>query len=119
MFPIFQTEISYKLYKNEGNVKRTVLSLLLLSAYSFAEIPTYSTGYRILQFNGAPMNTEYGHNSPCVVDWNEDGKKDLIVGEFKSAKMKYYENIGENSAPVFGEGVYLQADGKDIVVEKG
>lgn len=99
-------------------MKRVLLMLLCFTTLVVGEIPTYNNSI-VLKFNGEPMNTEYGHNSPCVVDWNGDGKKDLLVGEFHSQKLKYYENIGENENPKFGEGVYMQADGEDITVKAG
>ncbi len=99
-------------------MKFTLLMLLSFSVLVYSQIPSYDQSI-VLKFNGEPMNTEYGNNSPCVVDWNGDGKKDLLVGEFHSEKLKYYENIGENANPVFGEGVYLQADGEDIMVKAG
>jgi hypothetical protein len=53
------------------------------------------------------------------VDWNGDGKQDLLLGQFSSGKVRFYENIGENFAPVFGDPVYLQADGSDISLSSG
>lgn len=99
-------------------MKSVLIVILSITAVALAQIPTYNN-YIILKFNGEPMKTEYGHNSPCVVDWNGDGKKDLLVGEFHSQKLKYYENIGENANPIFGEGEYMQADGVDIEVKAG
>lgn len=37
---------------------------------------------------------------PCVVDWNRDGKKDLIIGH-SGGTLFYYENIGTDSSPQF------------------
>ena len=39
---------------------------------------------------------------PFVVDWNEDGKKDLIIGN-GDGNVFFYENIGINEKPVFLE----------------
>lgn len=44
---------------------------------------------------------------PFVVDWDEDGNKDLIVGEQSptspnTGNVRIYINQGTNSAPVFG-----------------
>ena len=44
---------------------------------------------------------------PFIVDWNEDGKKDLIVGEQSpqspnTGNVRIYLNEGTNAAPVFG-----------------
>lgn len=56
--------------------------------------------------------------TPCAVDWNEDGKKDLLVGSF-SGRIDYFENIGTDKAPVLKASVYLQAAGTDILLSAG
>ena len=38
--------------------------------------------------------------SPFIVDWDEDGKKDLIVGA-GDGKLYYYRNVGTNEKPLF------------------
>lgn len=53
--------------------------------------------------------------APLVVDWNRDGRKDLLVGT-ASGTVKLYLNSGSEEAPVFAEGVFLQADGAPISV---
>ena len=50
---------------------------------------------------------------PCVVDWNGDGKKDLLVGQ-SFGKIRLYLNQGTDNAPVFKSFTYLQAGGKVI-----
>lgn len=49
-------------------------------------------------------------SSPRVVDWNNDGKKDLIVGE-REGKVFIYINSGTNAAPVFNGSTLLQVGG--------
>lgn len=39
--------------------------------------------------------------SPDVVDWNNDGKKDLLVGTFHSGAVYLFLNQGTDAAPVF------------------
>jgi len=52
-----------------------------------------------IQANG--VNIDVGSNScPVIVDWNEDGKKDLVVGNQES-QVRVYLNTGSNAAPVF------------------
>lgn len=49
---------------------------------------------------------------PLVFDWNNDGKKDLLIGENSGGTngyVKYYENIGTDARPLFGSPVYIQA----------
>lgn len=40
------------------------------------------------------------HSSPAIVDWNGDGKKDLVVGNQKG-EVYVFLNIGEDSVPEF------------------
>jgi hypothetical protein len=45
-------------------------------------------------------------SSPACVDWNRDGRKDLIVGD-GYGKIVYFENKGADEAPLFDGSVYL------------
>jgi len=64
--------------------------------------------------NGSPIRLTVGHANPLVTDWDGDGLKDLIIGQYSGGKMRLYINEGSNPAPVFGTFTYLQADGTDI-----
>lgn len=46
--------------------------------------------------------------APFVVDWNNDGRKDLVVGQ-SDGMVKLFANVGLEEAPVFDEGVELLA----------
>ncbi len=50
---------------------------------------------------------------PVAVDWNGDGKLDLISGN-SAGYIQYFENTGTPSAPVFEDRGYLAAGGKVI-----
>ena len=93
--------------------------LVLLAAGAFAQTPEFDVPVA-LEANGTPINVGTGGNaSPFMIDWNGDGKQDLLLGQYLSGKVRYYENIGENFDPVFGDFVYLQADGADISLTYG
>lgn len=72
-----------------------------------------------LEADGKTIDIRIGHLVPCVTDWNNDGKKDLIIGQFSEGKIRVYMNGGTDSAPVFAEFSYLQADGRPIRLEAG
>lgn len=54
-------------------------------------------------------------SSPVVVDWNNDGMKDLLVGT-GTGEVLLYLNTGSETAPVFGEGVAITSAGAAIGV---
>jgi len=54
--------------------------------------------------------------SPHVVDWNRDGKKDLLVGS-EDGRVFFYPNTGTDGKPCFAEGIPLKAGGD--ILDKG
>ncbi|OGB65655.1 MAG: hypothetical protein A2Y94_15495 [Caldithrix sp. RBG_13_44_9] len=51
--------------------------------------------------------------SPVVVDWNNDGKKDLLSGN-DLGYVKLFLNSGTNSSPVFNSSTNLMSGGNPI-----
>jgi hypothetical protein len=49
-----------------------------------------------------------GFACPCWHDVDNDGKKDLVVGQFAGGKMKVWKNLGGGK---LAAGEWLQADG--------
>jgi hypothetical protein len=95
------------------------LLFVLLAAVAFAQPLQFDPPVAI-EANGTPINVGTGGNaSPYVVDWNGDGRQDLLLGQYSSGKVRFYANTDSNFNPVFGDFVYLQADGVDISVSSG
>jgi hypothetical protein len=42
-----------------------------------------------------------GRISPRVVDWDNDGKKDLVIGDGRGAQTRIWRNVGTDKTPVF------------------
>ncbi len=72
-----------------------------------------------LQAAGKPIDIKTGHLVPCVSDWNSDGNKDLIVGQFTKGAIRLYLNQGTDTEPVFNDFSFLQAGGKPIKMDAG
>ena len=71
-----------------------------------------------LKTDSTAINVVY-NSFPAVVDWNGDGKKDLIVGQFVGGKVRVYLNQGTDAQPAFKDFAYLQAGGKEISLPCG
>ena len=54
-----------------------------------------------------------------AVDWNEDGKKDLLIGQFKDGKIGLYLNEGTDGKPELKFAEYLKAGGEEISLPSG
>ena len=50
-----------------------------------------------------------GYAAPFVGDFDLDGRRDLLVGQFREGKMRIFLNQGSNETPKFGaEYVWFQ-----------
>ena len=51
---------------------------------------------------------EPGYACPTLYDMDKDGSEDLIVGQFKSGKMKWYRNLSSpGETPKYAEGEWI------------
>lgn len=98
------------------------LSLLLavvLPVCMVLATPPMFNDYVLIYSGGTPISVSGGHADPCVADWDLDGLKDLLVGQYTLGKIRFYANTGSNEDPVFNSFVYLKADGSDITLPYG
>ena len=95
------------------------------SNYRFAEGVRLLTGDR-------PIDVTTGHAAPYVYDFDGDGDRDLLVGEFGSgvyrgettsdssplanARLRIYLNKGTNRVPRYDGFKYLQSAGANASV---
>ena len=65
---------------------------------------------------GSKIDIDVGERAtPVVVDWNNDGKKDIVVGD-KLGGVRVFVNEGTDDSPDFLTSEFLQNNGSDIVV---
>jgi len=68
----------------------------------------------IIVLDGAnPLSVSSGRASVAVVDFDDDGRKDLVVGNTEG-QLVYFANVGTDASPQFNGSQLLQADGAVI-----
>ena len=98
---IGQADGYVRLYRNVGSATAAVM-----------DAGTY------LQFGplGAKSNIRVsGRATPTLCDWNQDGRRDLLVGEY-SGKVRIYLNEGTDHEPDFRTEAYVQSTAGDLLV---
>ncbi len=93
-------------------------SLLLLSLSFSASAAGLVLGpEQTVQAGGADISVP-GYSVPSFVHWDDDGLKDLVVGEGSGITgfglVRVYLNIGTPGNPVFTGFFYAQANGSDL-----
>jgi len=72
-----------------------------------------------LEAAGKPIDTEVGHAAPLAYDWDGDGVKDLLVGQFGGGALWIFRNEGTDSQPKLAAGVKFKQGAKDGSVPSG
>jgi len=91
-----------------------VYALCLSAPGARADVPELEMG--VLVKDVMPQVNKAHTAAPEVVDWNNDGKKDLLVGQFNDGKVLLFINKGTDESPSFSSGKYVEAGGKEIKV---
>jgi hypothetical protein len=91
---------------------------LLGAAALAAAAPPVFGAPSMLTANGVTIDVGY-YGAPCVTDWDGDGLKDLVLGQFDQGKIRIYLNSGTNSSPVFTSFSFMQSGGVDITLPYG
>lgn len=95
-----------------GNWKKPGIRVYL--NHGTASTPQFSDYFYLTKSDGSSL-TYVGQECICsaqglfprLLYWNHDTKKDLLVGQFDGT-IRVYLNIGEDSNPVFDNGVFLR-----------
>jgi hypothetical protein len=84
-----------------------------LSLPAVAAVPAFDAPQLMVSPDG-PVKTESpGYACPAWTDMDGDGKKDLLVGQFRNGKIKVYPGLGGGK---IGKGEWLKAGGEVATV---
>ena len=95
---------------------RAFVALIALAGLVFAQ--GFEKPVR-LKAGGEFINVDIGHAAPYVFDWNKDGKRDLLVGQFGNGKLRIYLNSGTNIQPKYTTLEWFKAGGAVATVPAG
>ncbi|MGH7128117.1 MAG: FG-GAP repeat domain-containing protein [Planctomycetaceae bacterium] len=66
-----------------------------------------------LEAAGRPIDVERsGHAAPFFGDMDGDGRRDLLVGEYREGRLRIYRNTGSDTQPSFAEYEWFHAGGE-------
>ncbi|MDD2425724.1 MAG: VCBS repeat-containing protein [Bacteroidales bacterium] len=120
-----------------------MLTVVVINTYCYSQLPKLHMPFKIEAAGKVIDLYGSGHAAPFIFDFDGDGRKDLIVGEFDApisrevqlkfkemteedkrnfvkpfgGKARIYINKGTDESPVFGDYTYLQAGETDASVE--
>lgn len=60
-----------------------------------------------VESDGKPIVVD--HATPCFVDWDGDGRRDLLVGQYGEGNLRLYPNRGTDTDPGFNGFRYIHA----------
>ena len=92
---------------------------MLLTSFSLlhAAVPDYLPGEYI--YDGLnPLEVD-GYPVIAIADWNNDNKKDLVIGQYTNGYIWLFLNVGTDAAPVFNGGSLIESNGAPITVPSG
>ena len=73
-----------------------------------------------IEANGSPIDTGgIGYAAPFYADFDNDGARDLLVGEFSQGRMRVFRNHGSDARPIFKDHEFFHAGGELGTVPSG
>jgi hypothetical protein len=101
------------------NILSLLSTLLMLSGPAGGESNELRQPVPVM-VGGEPLDVgRDGHSAPFIGDFDGDGKRDLLVGQYDEGRLRVYHNRGDNGRPRFRDYIWFEADGKPGRVPEG
>lgn len=97
---------------------QTILFVALLNAPPQKVEDEFEPPVRLMAA-GKVIDTEVGHAAPFVGDFDGDGVRDLLVGQFGEGQLWIYRNEGTNAQPKLAAGVKFKAGKPEGTIPSG
>ncbi len=94
-----------------------LVALAFLAPLALGMTPVFN-GPEFIRDAGVPIDVGY-YGAPTVTDWNRDGAKDLVLGQYDLGKIRLYLNLGPDTAPDFNGYSFFKSGGVDISLPYG
>ncbi len=100
-------------------ISLTAIAALCLLCSGSANAAANELEEKVHIYDGANPLQVNSHSATTVVDWNNDGKKDLIVSQFYWGWVYLFINQNTNSDPRFDGGSLIESNGSPITTTYG
>ena len=91
--------------------------VLCFTGFLRADLPLLE--YKGLLQDGGGVLTVGMQAIPDVADWNNDGKKELVIGQYTGGNILVYLNTGTDANPAFNGSFKVLSNGTPISVSYG
>lgn len=114
----------------QDNSKRGPLDFPELEFANIPGAPKLKKPFLVMGSTGPVMAEKHGLSAPALWDWDNDGKRDLLIGEFETTSpgnnaengstVRVYINVGEDNHPKFTDDWYYARDnnGRPLEVDQ-
>ncbi len=111
-----------------GAVNADEMSFPVLTSSDIPGAPTLGEPFLVMAGDKPVLTEKHGLAAPALWDWNGDGKRDLLVGEFETnvedfpmgadgSTIRVYLNVGTDSEPEFTEEFEWARDTEGTIME--